>query len=50
MLAKIVDALKALAMVYHQLAYQPEIIEGQGRILASAVFFMPCVFFADGMI
>ena len=37
MLAKIVDALKALAVVNHEFTCQPGIIEGQGRIFASAV-------------
>jgi hypothetical protein len=37
MLAKIVDALKALAVVNHEFACQPERIEGQDCIFASTV-------------
>src|SRR5712692_9217437 len=37
MLAKIVHALKTLAVVNHQFAGQPEVLEGQGCIFASTV-------------
>jgi hypothetical protein len=37
MLAKIIDALKALVVVNHEFACQPEIMESQGRIFASTV-------------